>query len=80
MQQRDCAAYLGRLQRADRLTVLQAQQDIDRPPIVGERRRREPALVLQRMEIFLREACIHVAVTYSRAETPAAHSSPMRRR
>src|SRR5439155_24517647 len=58
------------------------QQQVESTPVVSEGRRREPALVLQRIEIVARQPGIRMRVhgRYSRALTPAAHSSPMRLR
>ena len=75
MQQRDRAAYLGRLQRGERRLV-QPEQEREGAAVILERRRREAPLVLKRGEIVLGVLGIH----YRRAATPAAQSSPMRRR
>src|SRR6266850_2024422 len=76
VQQRDRASHLGRLERLERFALAEGEQDIQGARVIRERRRREAPLVLQRVEILARELWSH----YSRAVTPAAQSSPMRRR
>ena len=75
VQQGDGATHLRGLERRERL-LMQLEQQIERATVIFERRGREAPLVLQRGEIVLGELSIH----YSLAVTPAAQSSPMRRR
>ena len=67
--------------RFERFPFLEVQEKGNGPAVVLERGGRQPPLVLQRVEVVAREAGVHrSACFYSRAVTPAAHSSPMRRR
>jgi len=75
MQDGDGASHLHRFQLGERLFV-QLEEQRERAAIVFERRGRKAPLVLQRGEIVRGVLRIH----YSRAVTPAAQSSPIRRR
>jgi hypothetical protein len=52
VQHGDVAAHLGRPERLERLVSGETEQHVEGAAVVGKRRRREPALVLQSVEVL----------------------------
>src|SRR6185503_17940549 len=81
VQHGDVAAHLGGFERIEGLAAGEIEQRGERAPIVGEGRRRQTPLVRQRVEVLGDPLFVRLLRTfYNLAVTPAAHSSPMRRR
>ena len=70
------------LKRIQACCTEKTEQHIQGAAVIRERRGGKPARMLQRMEIVARQPGIRMRAhgRYSRALTPAAHSSPMRLR
>jgi len=52
VQHGDVAAHVRRLQALQLVLALQLEQKVDRMRVVTERRSRQPALVLQRIQVL----------------------------
>jgi hypothetical protein len=82
MQLPDQPAQLRRVELLQGLRAEQAEQDRKVAAVDLQAARREPPLVLERAEVVANRGLVRVrgAALYSRAESAAAVSSPMRRR